>query len=165
MLWFITVAKLQLWSSNEIILWLGVTTKWETVSKGHSLRKGKNNCSKTMVKVNNNDWGWLIILQRAFLLSLPSNPSPDTSSFPLHLSYILYCFFSIHSSTEAQSLSPVLATVSSATVNTSVHTSLDTTNQTLCFYKSCCIMVVLSFLINSKLESVLTFDQVDLLVP
>jgi hypothetical protein len=37
-LWFIKVAKLQLWSNNEIILWLRVTGRWRTVLKGHSIR-------------------------------------------------------------------------------------------------------------------------------
>jgi hypothetical protein len=41
-LWFTTVAKLQLQSSNEIILWGGgVTTTWGTVLKGHSIRKAE----------------------------------------------------------------------------------------------------------------------------
>ena len=38
-LWFITVAKLQLWSSNEIIIWWGVTIAWGTGLKCHSIRK------------------------------------------------------------------------------------------------------------------------------
>ena len=45
-LWFITLAKLQLWSSNKIILWLGVTTLWGTVLKGCSNRKVENHCSR-----------------------------------------------------------------------------------------------------------------------
>lgn len=38
----LTVAKLQLWHSNDIVLWLGVTTTLETVFKGWSIRKVEN---------------------------------------------------------------------------------------------------------------------------
>lgn len=38
-LWFITSAKIQLWSSHELIFWLGVTTTWGMVLKSHSIRK------------------------------------------------------------------------------------------------------------------------------
>lgn len=41
---FIGVAKLQLWSSNEIISWLGVTTTWGTVLKRCGIRKVENHC-------------------------------------------------------------------------------------------------------------------------
>ena len=47
---FITVAKLQLWNSKEIILWLGVTTTWGTILKGRSTRKVKNHCLKRRKK-------------------------------------------------------------------------------------------------------------------
>jgi hypothetical protein len=40
-LWAITVAKLQLWGSNEITLWLGVSTTRGTVLKGHCIRKAE----------------------------------------------------------------------------------------------------------------------------
>ena len=43
-LWFTTVAKLQLWISSEILLWLGVPTTWGTVLKGHSIRKVEKHC-------------------------------------------------------------------------------------------------------------------------
>lgn len=39
---FMTIAKLQWWSSNKIMLCLGVSTPWETVLKGGSLRKAEN---------------------------------------------------------------------------------------------------------------------------
>lgn len=42
---FIPVAKLQLWSSNKIILWLGVTTTCGTVLKGCSTRKVESHYS------------------------------------------------------------------------------------------------------------------------
>ena len=45
-LWFTTVAKLQLWVISEILLWLGVTTTWGTVLKGHSIRKVEKHCSR-----------------------------------------------------------------------------------------------------------------------
>ena len=35
---FLTVEKLQLWNS-EIMLWLGVSTTWGAVLKGHNIRK------------------------------------------------------------------------------------------------------------------------------
>lgn len=41
---FIRVVKLQLWSSNEIISWLGVTTTWGTVLKRCGIRKVENHC-------------------------------------------------------------------------------------------------------------------------
>ena len=44
-LWFISVAKLQLWSSNEVILWLGVTTAWGTVLNGWNIGKAENQWS------------------------------------------------------------------------------------------------------------------------
>lgn len=37
--WFITTSEFQLWSSNEIILWLGVRRTWGVVVKGESIRK------------------------------------------------------------------------------------------------------------------------------
>lgn len=37
---FKMVAKLQLWNSNEILLWLGVTTSWRTVFKGLQHEEG-----------------------------------------------------------------------------------------------------------------------------
>ena len=43
-LWFTTVVKLQLWISSEILLWLGVTTAWGTVLKGHSIRMVEKHC-------------------------------------------------------------------------------------------------------------------------
>lgn len=43
---FITVAKLQLESFDEIILRLGVTTILEIVLKGHNIRKVENHCSR-----------------------------------------------------------------------------------------------------------------------
>ena len=43
-LWFTTVAKLQLWISSEILLWLGVHTAWGTVLKGHSIRMVEKHC-------------------------------------------------------------------------------------------------------------------------
>lgn len=42
--WFLIVAKLQLWSSNNIILWLGVTTMWGTVLIGPSIRVTEKHC-------------------------------------------------------------------------------------------------------------------------
>ena len=39
---FITIAKLQLWRSNENNFMVGVTTTWGTVSKGHNIRKVEN---------------------------------------------------------------------------------------------------------------------------
>jgi hypothetical protein len=42
--WFIKVAKLQLWSSNEIILWLGFAKPWRTVLKGCGIRTADNWC-------------------------------------------------------------------------------------------------------------------------
>ena len=45
-LWFTTVAKLQLWISSEILLWLGVPTTWGTVLKGHSIRMVEKHCSR-----------------------------------------------------------------------------------------------------------------------
>lgn len=47
-LWFITVARLQLWSSKEIISWLGVTT-WGTALKWHSIWKVENHCPREKV--------------------------------------------------------------------------------------------------------------------
>ena len=47
-LWFITVAKVWLWKSKKIILWLGVITTWDTVIKGHSIRKGENRSSNRL---------------------------------------------------------------------------------------------------------------------
>ena len=41
---FVTVAKLQVWNSNEIILWLKVTTTWGTLLKGCSVRKVESHC-------------------------------------------------------------------------------------------------------------------------
>lgn len=38
-LWFITLIKLQLWCSNWMTLWFGVTTTWETALKDLSCRK------------------------------------------------------------------------------------------------------------------------------
>ena len=43
-LWFTTVVKLQLWSSNENNCMVGVTTIQGTVLKGHSIRKAENPC-------------------------------------------------------------------------------------------------------------------------
>ena len=43
-LWCNTVAKLQLWISSEILLWLGVHTAWGTVLKGHSIRMVEKHC-------------------------------------------------------------------------------------------------------------------------
>ena len=45
-LWFIPVAKSQLWSSNEISLWLGVTTTWGTALEGCSIWKVENHCAR-----------------------------------------------------------------------------------------------------------------------
>ena len=45
-LWFITVAKLQLWSSNKNNFTIGVTTTWEIVLKCHSIRKVETHCSR-----------------------------------------------------------------------------------------------------------------------
>jgi hypothetical protein len=42
--WFIIVAKLQLWSSNENRLWLGGHHNMGTILKGHSIRKTENHC-------------------------------------------------------------------------------------------------------------------------
>ena len=36
---FITLAKLQFWSSKNIILWVEITTMWASVSNSHSIRK------------------------------------------------------------------------------------------------------------------------------
>jgi hypothetical protein len=47
---FIIVARLQLWSSSAMILWLRVTVIWGTVLQGHSVRKGKNYCSRARPK-------------------------------------------------------------------------------------------------------------------
>lgn len=41
---FIIMAKLQLWSSNEIILWLGVNITRGTLLKGSRIRKVENHC-------------------------------------------------------------------------------------------------------------------------
>ena len=49
---FITVAKLQLWSSSERILWLWVTTACRTVLKGHSAKKVENHWSRGIT------WTW-----------------------------------------------------------------------------------------------------------
>lgn len=49
-LWFITLAKLQLWGSNKIILWSGVTTTWRTALKGHSIRKVENHCDRPLYR-------------------------------------------------------------------------------------------------------------------
>ena len=49
-LWFITVSKLQLWRSNEIMLWLGVSITRGTVLKGHSIRKVENHWSRMRQK-------------------------------------------------------------------------------------------------------------------
>lgn len=57
--WFKTVAKSQVSSNNEIILWLLVSTLWGTVLKGHSIGKGENQCST----------GKSLESPRAFLLS------------------------------------------------------------------------------------------------
>ena len=38
-LWFLTVAKVQLQNSNEIILWLAVTTAWGTMLRGRSVAR------------------------------------------------------------------------------------------------------------------------------
>jgi hypothetical protein len=47
---FITVAKLQLWSNNKIILWLGLTTTWETnYLKGRSIIEVENCWLKRVV--------------------------------------------------------------------------------------------------------------------
>jgi hypothetical protein len=43
---FIRVAKLLLWSSNEITLWLGVTTTGRTVLEGCSIRKAESQCHR-----------------------------------------------------------------------------------------------------------------------
>jgi hypothetical protein len=57
-----TVAKLQLWSSNKIILWLGVTTTRRTVLKGHSIRKVENHCYR---------W-WYITWSQFYVEACPS---------------------------------------------------------------------------------------------
>ena len=49
---FITVAKLQLWSSNKSNFMVGVTTTWGTVLEGHSIRKGENHCSRIKFTLN-----------------------------------------------------------------------------------------------------------------
>ena len=41
-----TVAKLQLWISSEMLLWLGVPTTWGTVLKRHSIRMVEKHCSR-----------------------------------------------------------------------------------------------------------------------
>ena len=41
----ITVAKLQLWSSNNNNFILGVTTTWRSILKGLSIKKVENHCS------------------------------------------------------------------------------------------------------------------------
>lgn len=41
--WFVTVAKLQLWGSRTVILWPGLTT-WGTVLKHGSFRKVESHC-------------------------------------------------------------------------------------------------------------------------
>lgn len=38
-LWFITITKLQEWSSNRIHLWLGITKTWGTILKVAALRR------------------------------------------------------------------------------------------------------------------------------
>ena len=40
-LWFIIVAKLQLWSSNKMIFWLGITINRGTILKGCRIRRLK----------------------------------------------------------------------------------------------------------------------------
>ena len=52
----ITVAKLQVWSSKEIILWLWVTMIWETVLKGHSIREIENHCSSHSLLFPSMSW-------------------------------------------------------------------------------------------------------------
>lgn len=42
----LTVAELQLWSGNKIILWLGITATWGIILKGHGLRKVENHWSR-----------------------------------------------------------------------------------------------------------------------
>jgi hypothetical protein len=48
-LWFITVAKLQLWRSNKNNFTIGVTTTWEIVLKCHSIRKVENHSARTIL--------------------------------------------------------------------------------------------------------------------
>jgi hypothetical protein len=45
-LWFITVEKLQLGSSNKNGFMIGVTTTWRTVLKSWKIRKVENRCCK-----------------------------------------------------------------------------------------------------------------------
>lgn len=46
---------LQLWSSNENNLMIGVSTTWGTIIKGHSIRKAENHCLRCFnpVKLTN----------------------------------------------------------------------------------------------------------------
>lgn len=62
---FIAVAKSQLWSGNGVILWLGVTTTWETILKGLSLWRVKDRCSRGTASASN---CWTISLPRTDLL-------------------------------------------------------------------------------------------------
>lgn len=45
LLWFITVEKLQPWSSNQNSFMAGVTITWEVGLKGHRIRRVENYCS------------------------------------------------------------------------------------------------------------------------
>lgn len=53
---FITTAKLQLWGSNEIMLWLGSHPAWGTALKGGSVRKVGNHCSRAKSSVQVSLW-------------------------------------------------------------------------------------------------------------
>lgn len=46
---FLTVAKSQAWSTNKVILWLGLPTTWGTVFKGGNIRKTENHGSNALV--------------------------------------------------------------------------------------------------------------------
>lgn len=45
-------SRLQLWNSNEIILWLTVTTTRESVSKAHSVRKAENHSIRDSINMH-----------------------------------------------------------------------------------------------------------------
>lgn len=96
-LWFLIVTKLQSRSSNEMILWVGVTTTCGTVLKGRSIRKVEDHCTKTFALYTGSRH-YLPLLQGSHASYLPeslfsSPPSGLSTVIVVSLLWIIYSLF------------------------------------------------------------------------
>lgn len=70
-LWLITIAKLELWSIREIILWPRVSTARGTALKGHSIKKVENHYSRGTLRPTGHSPRW-VAQTHSYFVSLSS---------------------------------------------------------------------------------------------